>query len=66
MAGKRRRTYSLQAALATLRRPYAVCRVTVGGRALAARAWSQEPESLVLRVRFSARKATRRAVPCPR
>ena len=65
VAGKLRRTYRLQAALDTLRRPYAVCGVRVGRRVLPRRAWSQDPESLVLRVRFSARKATLRARPCP-
>lgn len=63
--GKARRSYRLQASLATLRRPYAVCAVRLGRRVLPLSAWSQEPGSLVLRVRFSARRATLRARPCP-
>lgn len=63
--GKRRRTFRLQATLGTLKRPYAVCQVRVGRKVLRGRAWEQDPESLVLRVRFSARRATLHARRCP-
>jgi alpha-glucosidase (family GH31 glycosyl hydrolase) len=56
--GARRRTYRLQASLATLQRPFTPCRVLVGGRPLARRAWSYDRSARRLRVTFAARTAT--------
>jgi alpha-glucosidase (family GH31 glycosyl hydrolase) len=58
--------YRLQASMATLRRPFDVCKVDVGGEPLAAAAWSFDPEALVLRARFRSpgRRASLRAHAC--
>ncbi len=54
--GKVRRRYVLQANLATLRRPFAPCAVSVGGRQLPRSAWSFLRRAKVLRVRFRLRR----------
>ena len=54
--GKRARRYSLQASLATLRRPFAPRSLTVAGRPL--RSWSYEPSTGVLRASFRLRSGT--------
>jgi alpha-glucosidase (family GH31 glycosyl hydrolase) len=64
IAGARTRTYSLQASLATLRRPFRPCAVTVGGRALPRRSWSFSSARRVLRARFKARRGSLRAITC--
>jgi alpha-glucosidase (family GH31 glycosyl hydrolase) len=59
-----RRTYRLQAALGTLRRPLVPCRVSVAGRALARRAWSYDAATTVLRATFRTRRARLVVAPC--
>jgi hypothetical protein len=54
MAGRRRRRYSVEAALR-----FAPCRVTVGGRALSRARWRHRRG--VLTVRFTAQRGTLRA-----
>jgi alpha-glucosidase (family GH31 glycosyl hydrolase) len=54
--GKRARVYSLQASLATLRRPFAPSSLTVAGRPL--RGWSYDRRTRVLRARFRLRSGT--------
>jgi hypothetical protein len=56
--GSRRRTYELQASLATLRRPFRPCAVRLGGRRLARRAWRFDRRSRVLSSRFATRRGT--------
>jgi len=56
---KRSRTYRLQAAMGTLRRPFAVCAVSVGGRKLARSAWRYEAGAQLLRATFRAGKRER-------
>lgn len=56
LRAKRPRTYRLQAAMGTLRRPFAVCAVSVGSRRLARRAWRFDATTQVLRARFKASK----------
>jgi hypothetical protein len=53
--GKRRRRYRMQASLATLRRPFRPCSVTVGERPVRFR---YSARTRVLRVTFAARRAT--------
>ncbi|MBA3359524.1 MAG: hypothetical protein H0U20_08740 [Thermoleophilaceae bacterium] len=62
--GSRSRRYSLQASLATLRRPFTPCRVTVGGRALPAADWSYRASDGVLETTFRARATTLVASAC--
>jgi alpha-glucosidase (family GH31 glycosyl hydrolase) len=64
--GARRRTYSLQASLATLRRPLRPCRVTLDGRPLRRRAWRWDATRRVLRVRFATRRGALRVEGCGR
>jgi alpha-glucosidase (family GH31 glycosyl hydrolase) len=52
---RRARRIRLEASLATLARPFAPARVTLGGRPLAARAWSWDPRRRVLHARFATR-----------
>ena len=59
--GKRRRTYSLQASLATLRRPFKPCSVRVGRRS---KPFRYSKRSRVLRVKFAARTTTVTVKPC--
>jgi alpha-glucosidase (family GH31 glycosyl hydrolase) len=54
--GKRARLYSLQASLATLRRPFAPSSLTIAGRPL--RDWSYDRRTRVLRARFRLRSGT--------
>ncbi len=56
--GERRRTYRLEASLATLRDPFVPCKLVLDGRRLAGRRWSFDPASRVLRARFGAEDAT--------
>jgi alpha-glucosidase (family GH31 glycosyl hydrolase) len=58
VAGDRRRRYTLEAAFAALRHPFAPDRVLLDGRPLPRRAWSFSTRRRVLRIRFSARRAT--------
>jgi hypothetical protein len=58
VTGKRTRRYSLQASLATLRRPFRPCGVRLRGRALRKRAWSYDRGTRVLRVSFKVRSGT--------
>jgi sulfoquinovosidase len=53
--GARRRTYSLQAALTSLARPFRPCALVVGGRRLPRRVWRYSRRSGVLRARFRVR-----------
>lgn len=55
VAGARRRRYTLEAALSSLRRPFAPCVVRLGRRVL--RGWSHDRRTRVLRVRFRATRA---------
>jgi hypothetical protein len=66
IAGRQRRTYRLQAALMTLRRPFAVCRVTVAGRPLPRRSWRYDRAGGVLRASFRTRRGPLRAGACRR
>jgi alpha-glucosidase (family GH31 glycosyl hydrolase) len=52
-----RRLYSLQASLATLKRPFRPCRVELNGRPLRRGAWRYDRRRRVLRARFRARRA---------
>jgi alpha-glucosidase len=56
--GRLRRTYRLQASLATLRRPYRPCAIRVRGRRLSRRAWSYDSSTQVLRARFKLKSGT--------
>lgn len=49
----RRRTYAVQASLATLERPFAPCTVTWNGRRLPDTAWQYDTATRVLRVTFT-------------
>jgi hypothetical protein len=62
--GTRRRTYRLQATLATLRRPFRLCTVTLGGRRLPRRAWRHDRRRSVLRATFRTRSGTLRVRAC--
>ncbi len=62
--GSARRTYSVEASLATLRRPFKPCRVSVDGRPLRGSAWSFDPSTGVLRARVTARDAAVAVLPC--
>ena len=53
--GKRRRRYAVQASLATLRRPFKPCRVTVGRRS---RPFRYSVRTRVLRTSFAVRRGT--------
>jgi hypothetical protein len=64
ISGRRKRAYTVRASLATLARPLRPCSVTLGGRRLPRAAWSWRPRSKVLTVRFTARKASLRAIGC--
>ncbi|HYH58084.1 MAG TPA: TIM-barrel domain-containing protein [Thermoleophilaceae bacterium] len=55
--GSRRRRYSVQAALSTLRDPFVPSELIVNGRRLRPRAWSFSRRTAVLRARFRARDA---------
>ena len=55
IVARTRRTYSLQASLTTLARPFRPCTVRLGGRALPRRAWSYAARTGVLRARFTTR-----------
>jgi alpha-glucosidase (family GH31 glycosyl hydrolase) len=63
--GARTRTYRLEAALATLRAPFAPCAVRLDGRALPRGAWSYDPGRAVLVASFRTRAGTFAAEPCP-
>ncbi len=52
--GALRRTYRVQASLRTMRRPFRPCRVRLGHRNLARKAWSYDRATGVLRMRFKA------------
>jgi len=62
--GARRRTYDLQASLATLARPFAPCGVEWNGRALPDDAWSWDDEAEVLRATFEGRRGRLVVVTC--
>jgi hypothetical protein len=55
--GRLRRRYSIEASLATLRRPFRPCAVRLRGRRLPRSAWTYGRRSGVLRVTFRARAA---------
>ena len=59
--GARARTYSLEASLRTLRRPFRPCRLSLDGEAPS---WSFDRRTGVLRARFRARRATLVAHAC--
>jgi len=56
IGGSRRRAYRLQASLATLRRPFRPCAVSVRGRRLARRAWTYRGQSRRLTARFRVKR----------
>ena len=64
IAGARRRTYTLEAALSALQRPFTPCRVRLGRRVL--RRWSHDRRTRVLKVRFAARRARLTVIGCRR
>jgi hypothetical protein len=67
--GRRTRSYSLQASLATLRHPFRPCSVLAGTRPLRRAAWRYDRRTRVLRVRFRVRVGrvvVRRCPPGPR
>jgi alpha-glucosidase (family GH31 glycosyl hydrolase) len=53
---KKRRTFGMQASLATLEHPFLPCTVTWNGRALADGDWSYDADTQVLRARFEGRR----------
>jgi hypothetical protein len=60
VSGDRTRLYRLQASLATLRRPFRVCRVRLGDRRLPATAWRYDRRARRLRVVFRTKRGTLR------
>jgi alpha-glucosidase len=54
--GKPRRTYTLQASLATLEQPFVPCAVEWNGRVLASGEWAYDAGTQVLRTRFTGRR----------
>jgi alpha-glucosidase (family GH31 glycosyl hydrolase) len=56
--GTRRRSYRLQASLATLRHPFRPCAVTIAGRPLPRRAWTFNRRTRAFKARFGTRRAT--------
>jgi alpha-glucosidase len=54
LEGSGSKRYRLRASLATLRRPFEPCAVTLGGRPLPERRWSYRPGGRLLDVRFGA------------
>ncbi len=62
--GKTKRTYELEATLATLRRPFVPCAIELDGALLDRDRWDFARKRGVLSVRFAARRATLRARPC--
>lgn len=54
--GRTRRTWTLQASLATLARPLVPCAVELNGAPLADGAWSYDPATRVLRAEFGTRR----------
>jgi alpha-glucosidase (family GH31 glycosyl hydrolase) len=60
--GRRRRTYTLDASLATLDRPFTPCRVTWSGGEIV---WSYDAGTAVLRARFAGRRGRLVVRPCP-
>ncbi|MDX6698778.1 MAG: hypothetical protein QOE65_2175 [Solirubrobacteraceae bacterium] len=63
--GARRRTYSIEASLATLRRPFVPCVVRAGTRALPRAQWSYDRATGVLRAQVSAVRTSLSVRPCP-
>lgn len=55
--GHRTRTYSIEASLRTLRRPFRPCRLALNGRTLPGGSWRFERDTGVLRTQFEARRA---------
>jgi hypothetical protein len=55
LRGRRARRYSVEASLATLRRPFRPCAVRVRGRRLPRSRWSYDRGTRVLRATFRAR-----------
>ena len=64
VGGRVRRTYRLQASLATLRRPFRPCAVTLDGRPLRRGAWSWSRRTGVLKATFTAKRGSLRARGC--
>ena len=58
VSGPRVRRISLEASLATLKRPFRPCALRLSGRLLPRRAWSYSRRTRVLKARFRARSAT--------
>ena len=58
VAGRSRRTYRLQASMATLRRPFRPCSVVAAGRALPRSAWSYRAGTAVLKATFTMERGT--------
>jgi alpha-glucosidase (family GH31 glycosyl hydrolase) len=58
IAAARRRTYTLRAALGTLRRPFRPTRITVGGRPLPRSRWQYNRRTRVLTAHFAAARTT--------
>ena len=56
VAGAQPRTYTLEAGMSSLRRPFTPCRVRLGKRVL--RRWSYDRRARMLRVRFRATRGT--------
>ena len=64
IAGRARRSYRVEATLATLRERLRPCAVSVGGRRLAPARWSFDARSRVLRARFKLRRGTLGVIGC--
>ncbi len=60
LRGARKRRYSLQASLRTLRRPFTPVAVSLNGRTLPRRAWRYDRRAGVLRIGFSVRSGNLR------
>jgi alpha-glucosidase (family GH31 glycosyl hydrolase) len=62
--GKRKRTYELQASLATLERPFRPCGLDLDGRPLAAGKWSYDRSAGVLDATFTAKDPALKVSAC--
>ena len=64
VAGKRKRSYHLQAALGSLRHPFAPCSIRLDGDPLPRGAWSYSRKRRTLKVIFRTRSGTLKAGAC--
>jgi hypothetical protein len=64
VSGRARRTYSLQASLLTLRRPFRPCAVALDGKRLRRSAWSHSAKTGVLKAAFTTKRGSLRVTRC--